>query len=233
MPEITDFNLDQRNGGWTAEYSDGTVKTGNLTSVAGDGNVVGVSTWANIPNAASYPVGAGWLVTNIPAIGAGTVFHSDGFRWCRYQPTLIAGSAAAAPPVTGSTAESTVVSFTLPAGLLGPNGTLDIETRWSVNNTANSKIVRHYLGASVMHSVSPASGTYIGLATSIANRNAQVSQIGNAVNLYGVAGAGNNTIATAAVDTSIDQIISIRAQLSVSTDAMTLESWRVLFTSRG
>jgi hypothetical protein len=42
MPEITDFNLDQRNGGWTAEYSDGTVKTGNLTSVAGDGNPVGV-----------------------------------------------------------------------------------------------------------------------------------------------------------------------------------------------
>jgi hypothetical protein len=42
MPEITDFNLDQRNGGWTAEYSDGTVKTGNLTSVAGDG-IVGLA----------------------------------------------------------------------------------------------------------------------------------------------------------------------------------------------
>ncbi len=41
MPEITDFNLDQRNGGWTAEYSDGTVKTGNVASaVAGDGNLV-------------------------------------------------------------------------------------------------------------------------------------------------------------------------------------------------
>ncbi len=48
MPEITDFNLDQRNGGWTAEYSDGTVKTGNVASaVAGDGKFLPAATLAS------------------------------------------------------------------------------------------------------------------------------------------------------------------------------------------
>ena len=200
--------------------------------VSGGGIWLPASSWASQPNAASYAAGTKWLCTNIPQGGAGTLFFSDGARWCKYEYTLLAGSAVALATFTGSTTETTQVSFTLPGGLLGPNGLLDVRIRATCNNSANPHYTRFYIGSSKLMDIAPANGTYTGQSARIGNRNSQSSQLGTPQNVVTADANGVTTMLTGTADTSVDQTCTIKFWLGAVGDSMTLQSWEAWFISR-
>ncbi len=188
-----------------------------------------ISTWAEKPDASSYPIGTKIFITDIPSGGSGTIFVSSGIRWTRAEWTRIAGSAAAASAFTGSTIETTQASFVIPGGLLGPNGRLRATAKVTCNNSANPHYLRMYLGAGKVLDYPPANVTYIGAEADIANRNTQAAQVSTPQNLATSNGSGVNTLLTSAVDTSVDQTFSIAFWLGSGADSMQLQDWNVDF----
>lgn len=192
----------------------------------------GLIPWESRPDPVAAGVGATFRCANIPQGGGGVTFVSDGARWCIYQQTMIAGSAVATAPITGTTAETVMTSFTLPGGLLGPNGALEVQAQFSTNQSANIHISRIYLGPSILHVAAPVNTTYQGVRAIIANRNSQNAQISSPSNLFSPEAAGVNAINTATIDTSVNQTVSIRCGLVAAADSMTLESWSATFVAR-
>lgn len=189
-------------------------------------------TWATRPNAADFAVGSQIRITDIPSGGAGTIFVSDGIRWCCYQPTELAASSVALPALAGTTTAARQVTVILPGGLLGPNGSLDIRATTTATGTAGTKLIYMRIGVNQIYSFESTSVSYIGSHAIASNRNAENSQVAAAVNVEGMSGSGIRTLSVTATDTSVDQEISISMKLGNAGDSMTLQAWRMLFTSR-
>lgn len=144
---------------------------------------------------------------------------------------LIAASAVAVSH-TGNTNETTLATITIPAGLLGTNGGIEVRTLWAMTNNANTKLLRvRYSGAAGTAYLSQNFGGTAGAAgqTRWRNRNSTSSQIGTS-QLF----PNSNTILTnvpviSAVDTSAETSIILSGQLSVGTDSVTLDSYEVWF----
>lgn len=125
------------------------------------------------------------------------------------------------------TNENTVYTCTIPANSLGPNGSIRVATRTTVNNNANVKTWRiRYSGASgtQYYSNNFASLVSVGVTRLISNRNATNSQIGG-VDVTGTFESGTATAAhiTSAVDTTGSTTIVVTCQKATSGDTCTLE----------
>jgi hypothetical protein len=184
-------------------------------------------TWATKPSAVTAGAGAEILITDVPASGR-TRFWSDGTRWNRHELTMLAGSAVAASATTVA-ADTVKASFTLPGGLLGPNGWLEVRFR-TANVGANAHLVKVFLGAGQLFGLGPTS-TYVGGTARISNRNSQSSQIGTPLNLSTPDASGGNTLLTATIDTSVDQTVTVTLN-AAGGDSMVLEEWDAWFVSR-
>ncbi|WP_303763552.1 hypothetical protein [Sphingobium yanoikuyae] len=142
-------------------------------------------------------------------------------------PMILAQSGVAAA-YTGGTAVHDFASFTLPGGLLGPNGSIEIESFWTSTNNANIKTFSVSLGAATaLWSYQTSSTIASGLMAKIMNRNSQASQIiprPTAASPYGVGGTAHGT---STIDTSVDQVVKISGQLANAADTLTLESYLV------
>lgn len=138
--------------------------------------------------------------------------------------------ASSATPVSGpaDTSENILATVTIPAGVMGTNGRLRIESLWTITNSANNKIVRVRLGGisgtQFLGRVIGAAATFYNLFT-ISNRNAANSQVSNQSN-------GDFTISTASVvtgsiDTSTAQSLVFTGQKASAGETITLESYLV------
>jgi len=150
----------------------------------------------------------------------------------------VLGAAGVAASHTGDTAETQLASLTLPGGAMGPNGVLRVTTLWSYSNSANSKTLRVRLGglSGTAFQANAVTTSNIGvMQRTIQNRNSQSSQIGfniaNAVS-YTTVGSGTS-VATGAVDTSVDQSLVITGQLASAGETVTLESCLVELAHHG
>lgn len=141
---------------------------------------------------------------------------------------LVLGSSAVAVSGPADTAENILATVTIPAGAMGTNGRLRIESLWTITNSANNKIPRIRLGGiggtQFMGRVIGAAATFYNLFT-IANRGVTNSQISNQAN-------GDVTISTAAVvtgtiDTSAAQTLVFTGQKASAGETITLESYLV------
>lgn len=142
----------------------------------------------------------------------------------RKNPIVFASGAASS--VTGTATETTLGSFTVPAGCMGLNGYVDIITLWSMTNDASAKtaIIRFGGAAGTAFlSQSIASNAAQQNFTRISNRNSLASQIGHAAGNAGFGAA--SSITTATIDTSADVSVLIRATLGDTADTITLERW--------
>ncbi len=127
---------------------------------------------------------------------------------------------------TGSTAETTLATITVPANSMGPNGIVRLTVACSNNNSAGTKTLRaRFSGAAGTLYLNLAATTTISLRlqAQIANRNATNSQVGGSNSVpFGTSGVAH---ATSAVDTTAATTIVITGQLSVSGDNITLQSY--------
>lgn len=142
-----------------------------------------------------------------------------------YTPAVIAQSAVPSP-VTGTVAETTLASITIPGGAMGPNGALRISLAFSVTNSANNKTFRAKLGGQTFLLYTVGATNMFLAAPLIRNRGAQnVQLVQNNANAG--LGAASVAPANANVDTSVDQVLTITAQLASAAETITLEAYTV------
>jgi hypothetical protein len=192
---------------------------------------------------------SGSVTTRVAAAaGTGTIFQypstngsngqallGDGTGVLSYAPEAlprIIGQSAVASSVTGTTAETTLATITVPAGMLGANGKVRIETWWTTTNNANAKtfLVRFNgtSGTAYLNSSPPINTVSSRVLTEIANRNATNSQIGNPTTFVSYGLGSTVAFTTSAVDTTAAVDISVRGTLANAADTITLEAYQVI-----
>ena len=139
---------------------------------------------------------------------------------------VLAMNTDAAVTGTGVQVETTLFTGTIPAGTLGPNGSLDIYTLFSMTSSGGSKRFKVKVGGVTIGDVSAttsASGRYLFTLT---NRNSLTSQIGGPAAQSSFGSTGSTNVTTSA-DFGQPVEVTITATVTAATDTITLNSCRV------
>jgi len=130
---------------------------------------------------------------------------------------------------TGSTAEGTLKSITIPANWMGIDGGVRLTAYFSMPSSANNKTFRvRFSGAAGTIFASEVYTTSVTakLVVEIKNRGAKNTQLGGPIDLH-FTGASSSAIIATAVDTSVDTTLVITGQLANSGETIKLESYMV------
>jgi hypothetical protein len=173
-----------------------------------------------MPTGDTVPVASG-------GTGAGTSRDAAGNIGA---PWIVAQSAVQSSH-TGDTNETTLASFTVPAGALGPNGQLEVISLWSATSSANNKTIRLDFGGTDFLQVNLTTNGQYQVYTRIANRNSASSQIGHVPNVAGF-GVSGGALASSSVDTTSPVTVSLTGQPTNAADTIALESY-IARLSRG
>lgn len=181
---------------------------------------------ANAINAGSA---AGWYWFVASSTTAGTVYNctytSGPVRPCAATAFVTTGPGA----FTGSTAAITAWSVTLPANLMGINGTVEIQVGTGLVNIAGgNKIYTVSLGAGVIWTVTAVSHTSLFATMAAVNRGVATAQTTRT--FYDTSSSTNfGTVGTdLAINTSADTTVSMTIQCSNAGDHAFAENYRVL-----
>jgi hypothetical protein len=145
------------------------------------------------------------------------------------QPNIrILGTSAVAVSGAADTNENILATITIPAGAMGPNGRLRIQTGWTVTNSANNKVLRvrfSGIGGTIFYGATVTTSASVEDVRSIHNRGVTNSQ----ACFQGGASFGSSSSAygTSSVDTSVATTVVITGQKATAGETLTLESYLV------
>lgn len=163
-------------------------------------------TWANKP--ATAPLGQVICVTDIGENGI--LCRGNGTKWIRMHPTILYNLAT--PVVlTGTTSETTLLTITIPAALMGLIGRLNMLSFFALTNNANNKTLRAKIGANIVHVSGAASLAATGFNFWLLNLSSATKQ-------------RNNNAALFDIDTTVSMDLIITGQLANAADSMTLNT---------
>lgn len=163
-------------------------------------------TWDNKP--ATAPSGQIICVTDIGENGI--LCRGNGTKWVRMHPTILYNLAT--PVVlTGTTAETTLLTITIPAALMGSIGRLNLLSFFALTNNANNKTLRAKIGANQINVQGAASLAATGFNFWLLNLNSATAQRNNSSTLF-------------AIDTTASMDLRITGQLANAADSMTLNT---------
>ncbi|WIA56600.1 hypothetical protein N6H05_01880 [Sphingobium sp. WTD-1] len=140
-------------------------------------------------------------------------------------PYILAQDGAASAVWTGSLATHDFLTITIPGGALGPKGSLKIESFWTISQNANTKTVMHKFGGATINSWPVTTSGNVGSLLRMNNRNDQASQFIARAGSTSIYGSGVNAHGAAAIDTSVDQVLTLTGQLANASDTMVLEGY--------
>lgn len=126
--------------------------------------------------------------------------------------------------MTGSTAASTLATISIPAGAMGANGQIEIDSFWSGTNSGNNKTMRHVFGGTNYLAQNFTTQLAWHALTTIWNTGATGTQKGSNNNTYGALSAALNT---SSVDTTGAVTVALTGQLADSSETLTLERYSV------
>ena len=177
-----------------------------------------------------------WNGTDV-AVGAGGTGASGAQAACSNLAAVYIlgkGSAVTAP---ADTELNTLATITIPAGAMGANGHIIVETAWTFTNNANVKTISVYFNGTGGTDYLALAGASIGTAkafTYITNQNDAAAQTGSSLEFRGTTQVQNdaNTV-TSTVDTTAAVNIAIAAQKATGTDTITLVWYRVYLLANG
>jgi len=130
--------------------------------------------------------------------------------------------------VTGTTDQTTLVSYSMPGGTMGANDQIVVETIWSYTNSVNDKTLRVVFGGTTFQGVLATTTAAARLTTVIANDNNTAVQNGfTASNNVGF-GIASGASPTGTVDTTQDVTIAITGQLESSAESIDLVAYRIV-----
>ncbi len=161
-------------------------------------------TWANKPSVA--PLGQIICVTDIGENGI--LCRGDGTKWIRMHQVNFYNLAT---PVVlkETTAETTMLTVSIPASLMNKRGRASIIVLLSLTNNANAKTVKVKVGGQLVASTTSTNQSLLGFNTWLLNLNSETSQKnGNAVSFT--------------IDTTIANDLVITGQLANAGDTVTL-----------
>lgn len=146
---------------------------------------------------------------------------------------FVLGQSAVAASVTGTLTETTLATISVPAAFLGLNGSIDIITLWSNNNTGTAKTFRgrwNGIGGNAFLGVSSTTNVAYSDFRRIANRNSASSQIFfNRVSISsGGWGFGTSASPTDTVNTANAVDIVLTGQLADVGDTVTLQEYIII-----
>lgn len=152
------------------------------------------------------------------------VEHDDSPKSPCWLSQVLGGSGASAT-VTGTTAETTLASTTIPANMLG-SGMLRVLLAMGATNNANAKTFRVRIGGVIVATLSAASLAALRATVVVFGRPAAGQLVFHLAppGLQDMSGSGS-TWSTAAVDMTVPQTLTITAQLAVGTDSAELVGW--------
>ena len=161
-------------------------------------------TWANKPSVA--PLGQIICVTDVGENGI--LCRGNGTKWIRmHQINLY--SLASTLSVTGTTAETTLLTTSIPANLMNKRGRLNLLGLLSLTNNANVKTLRVKVGGQTIVTVTSTNQNLLGFSGWLLNLNSETSQ-------------RNNSASAFTIDTTIANDLVITAQLANSADTLTV-----------
>ncbi len=193
--------------------------------------------WASRPTASQYT----GLIIKITDVGvpAGALFISDGTEWKPVFPIVLGRSAASGLTNTNSTnsAEFNFAVVTIPAGLIGINGALEVAILGTNTGSTNSKSYTARL-ATTSGALSGGLQICSGTTTTAAqvscalrgiarNRGAANSQVAAATNLSTNVGFSSGAVQTAALDSTSALYVNINGVKALGTETLTIEWYEV------
>ena len=113
--------------------------------------------------------------------------------------------------LTGTTAQTTLLTITIPAKLMGSIGRLNMLSFFALTNNANNKTLRAKIGANTIASTTPTNQNVTGFNFWLLNLNSNTSQ-------------RNNNAAGFSIDTTVSMDLIITGQLANAADSMTLNT---------
>lgn len=129
--------------------------------------------------------------------------------------------------VTGTTAETTLATITIPADAIGPNGSVEVDCWWSITSSANNKTTRIKVAGNIISFTAATTSAVMAQRGRLANRNSRTSQITGLPSVAAGFGSSSTSMSTFSIDTAIAQDITITAQLANASDTINLESYVV------
>lgn len=132
-----------------------------------------------------------------------------------------------AVPHTGTVAETTLYSTTIPGGLMGPNGVLRVISLWTITNNANNKICRFRFGGVALQNYTATALAHLRISQVVFNRGSEGSQVCGGANQSFQDGVNVSSAGASSVDTGADQVLSFTAQLGSAADVITLEAFLI------
>lgn len=186
-------------------------------------------TWATLP-AASTVTGMTVRVTDV-GVG-GSFWTSNGTKWYPTATDVLLANDQTTLAVTGTTSEVQTFTLTIPAGMMGANGVLEIVPFFTYTNSANNKTLRVRLGgtggtvfSTVTTSTSENNIKYLW----IRNANSTSSQKGPSAGSVNGFGTGTSAGIASAVNTTSAVDVVISATLTLSTETITYIGCRISY----
>jgi hypothetical protein len=178
-------------------------------------------TWANKPSVA--PLGQIICVTDVGENGI--LCRGNGTKWIKLHAVKYYNNTTPVS-LTGTTAETTMLTIPIKGGLIGANGVLAIQPLWNANNNANSKTIRIKLGATTCYSYGTVNLLHQDAYINVRNIGSESSQKTTSGMAGGMGGTVNNYNSTS-TDTSADFNIVVTGQLANSADTMAIQAFLI------
>jgi hypothetical protein len=173
-----------------------------------------------------YRYGKGAIARFDPATEAQLIAVADAENYPLVsRPVEVLSNSAVAASCASTGFDEVLASFTIPAGILGPNSILQIEPLWTFANSANTKILKVKVGASTIYSATRTTSTKEAPLIVLANRNSVALQIQPYDSAYVTAGSGAPN--TYSENLLVPVTVQITGQRAAG-EALTLEYYRVL-----
>lgn len=184
----------------------------------------GVYTWATKP-VASASTNKQILITDVG--NGGSFWRSNGTDWFPVGGMVVLACSGAAAANTGDTTENTKATVTIPAGIMGTNGAIEVIPLFDWTNNGNTKTVRVKFGGSVVYSIATTATTSCQMMYIVRNANSASAQIAQASNGTSGTGAVVASLLTGTIDTTAATTITITAQCANAADTITLRGYTV------
>ena len=181
-------------------------------------------TWATLPAPSAY-IG----VAFVSDIGIhGSLWRSNGATWGLVNGScILADYGAQVGTVTGTTAETTLFTYNLPANLLGLSGHFRMRMKLSHTSSTNGKTMRVRVNGTAALGMGPANNTQTSeMWFEMQNRGATNSQIAGNGTMNPGSGSGSSTNAWTLLtqDSTAVLPITFTTALAVSTETVTVET---------
>jgi hypothetical protein len=192
------------------------------------------TTWANRP---ANPQDYTGIIIQVSDVGlGGSLFISNGTLWVPVATVVLARSAVAiANSSSTNGAEFNFAPVTIPAGLMGLNGTIEVEALYTFTGSTNSKsaIIRHSTvsadgtGTAIINSATTTAGDVSFRAKSaLHNRNLANSQVLPAT-AHLVSGFSSGAKQAPTIDTAAVSYINFNGNKALGSETETLEWYEV------